>query len=448
MSESRVWPVLFCLTIAAVGCDDVERPQKGDVRTILASVPQTGALSYLGGSLAHSLKLAVLEINEGGGVLDTPLDLQLADSHSDSEVGVKEAVFFYDLNPKQTDGIVGDVLDEVSKGLLMEIARHGERIPIVSPGASSPDFIEMFDQFDIFFRTVPSSQHQGEILAGKATKMGYGSGVVISEDDKYGERLGEVFAEKYTEGRTDLVVETYSPESPTEVLKAVAIACSKNPTFILLIMYGDHGKVMLNEWARTCPKVPLLTTERLMSDRFLATLDPATLTALNEVAVNGVYPAADRTRGGYKAFAQHYCDRYVEDCDESEVVPRTPVFTPNAYDAVYLIALAIQKAGILDEDAVTKGKGWDVDQITTAMRAVASSSAAGSEEILPGEWKKAVDLLKSGKEIWYAGASNRGVAFDDNGDPKFAYYVFWTVKDGKVAYTNSSGNVEEISLDL
>ena len=72
-------------------------------------------------------------------------------------------------------------------------------------------------------------------------------------------------------------------------------------------------------------------------------------------------------------------------------VDPTSTYVPNSYDAVFLLALAIEKNGTADRDGLAK-----------ALRDVAT---APGEVILPGEWKKAVDLIKAGKDINYEGAS-------------------------------------------
>ena len=77
------------------------------------------------------------------------------------------------------------------------------------------------------------------------------------------------------------------------------------------------------------------------------------------------------------------------------------VFSAQAYDAAFILALAIEKAGSADRAAVAK-----------VVRSVASAPGV---EILPGEWKKAADALKAGKDVNYQGASGNH-EFDKAGD--------------------------------
>jgi branched-chain amino acid transport system substrate-binding protein len=76
-------------------------------------------------------------------------------------------------------------------------------------------------------------------------------------------------------------------------------------------------------------------------------------------------------------------------------------FVAQAYDAAFLIALAIQHNG-------NAGRAG----LSESLRAV---STAPGEVILPGEWDKAVRLLAAGQPINYIGASGEH-EFDERGD--------------------------------
>jgi branched-chain amino acid transport system substrate-binding protein len=76
-------------------------------------------------------------------------------------------------------------------------------------------------------------------------------------------------------------------------------------------------------------------------------------------------------------------------------------YAPQAYDAAFLLALAIEKNGSASREG-----------LSAALRDVAS---APGEKILPGEWKKAVELIKAGTDIDYEGAGGP-LDFDAAGD--------------------------------
>jgi branched-chain amino acid transport system substrate-binding protein len=76
-------------------------------------------------------------------------------------------------------------------------------------------------------------------------------------------------------------------------------------------------------------------------------------------------------------------------------------FVDQTYDATFLAALAVEKAGSAD-----RGK------MIQALRDVAT---APGEVVGPGDWAKAKELIKAGKDINYEGAGG-SYEFDANGD--------------------------------
>jgi branched-chain amino acid transport system substrate-binding protein len=82
-------------------------------------------------------------------------------------------------------------------------------------------------------------------------------------------------------------------------------------------------------------------------------------------------------------------------------VDPTGTYVPQAYDAAFLLALAIEKNGSADRAGLSK-----------ALRAVTSGQG---ETILPGEWQKAVADIKAGKQITYLGAGGP-MTFNEHGD--------------------------------
>jgi len=65
--------------------------------------------------------------------------------------------------------------------------------------------------------------------------------------------------------------------------------------------------------------------------------------------------------------------------------------------------------------------------VRDALRDVSSPPGA---QILPGEWKKAKELLAKGEDIDYVGAAGP-VNFDKNGDV-VGTYEEWAIEDGKI----------------
>ena len=92
----------------------------------------------------------------------------------------------------------------------------------------------------------------------------------------------------------------------------------------------------------------------------------------------------------------------------------TSSYTPESYDAMALILLAMQAA-----------KSSDPSKFKEKIMDVAN---APGEKIMPGELGKALDLLSQGKDINYEGAT--GVEFINGGEAA-GHYEEFTIKDGK-----------------
>ena len=121
--------------------------------------------------------------------------------------------------------------------------------------------------------------------------------------------------------------------------------------------------------------------------------------------------ASDPENVSYQLFADAY--------KATGMDPAAP-YASHGYDATFLVALAIEKAGEADPA-----------KIQAALREVANGPG---EVIRPGEWDKAKALIAAGKDVNYEGASG-SVDFDANGDVPGFYSVNRVGDDGKYAMT-------------
>ena len=93
-------------------------------------------------------------------------------------------------------------------------------------------------------------------------------------------------------------------------------------------------------------------------------------------------------------------------------------YSEGAYDAVYLYALAMQRAGQADKTV-----------IPTNLQSVSGGVGSGTK-INPGEWAKALTEIAAKRDVDFEGASGK-VNWDQNGDPTAWSYRIWKVESGK-----------------
>lgn len=445
-------------------------PPPADAVKVLAVNPLTGSLSFMGPALEHAMQLAAAEINAEGGLLGRPLQLLAADSHSDEQAGLAEVRFYYQQHLDAV-GILGDASDNVSKRLLIDLARNnlafGQRIPIVSPAASSREFVGLLDaQYNLFYRTVCSSHLQGRILADKALALGFRVGTAVGLRDINTPAIYGEFRERFQSAGVDYVVtfHTYENSVVTTVNETIERAFAdtrqrtgRDPQFVLLLGYGNDGKVVLTEWARKYAATPLLLTDALMSNYFLSSLDPTTIKQLEQQPVNGVFPGGSNLGRGATRFAERFCRAYPRDCRcerasgdcRSGDGLEPGIYTANAYDATFAFALALARVLRAQPDGLDKqSSAWNVDRLTEALLEVTNKESGADVTVLPGEWAKALALLEAGSAVNYEGGSSLALELDLNGDPINCGFSFWSVEQGQVVFKNSDGQKESVAISL
>ncbi|MBK8481215.1 MAG: ABC transporter substrate-binding protein [Proteobacteria bacterium] len=437
---------------------------------VLAANPITGSLSFMGPALEHAMRFAANEINANGGLLGRPLHLITADSHSDEEAGLAEVRFYYQQN-RDVVGILGDASDNVSKRLLVELARnnltYGQRIPIISPAASSREFVGLLDaQYNLFYRTVCSSHLEGRILADKALALGFRVGAAVGVRDINTPAIFAEFQQRFQAAGVDYVVRPhyYETSSVTDVNATIDRAFTdvrertgQAPDFLLVLAYGADGRIALTEWARKHATTPLLLTDALMSNYFLSSLDPTTVKQLEEQPVNGVFPGGNGVGRGASIFTEAFCRAHAPDCrcerpdgDCSAGDGVEPgIYTANAYDATFAFALALAQVLRDRPQGLDKqGGSWNVDRLTEALLDVTNKNGGDDLTILPGEWAKAMAALAAGRGLNYEGASSLALELDLNGDPINCSFSFWSVENGQVVFKNSEGQKESVAITL
>ncbi|MCK5571015.1 MAG: amino acid ABC transporter substrate-binding protein, partial [Spirochaetes bacterium] len=189
-------------------------------------------------------------------------------------------------------------------------------------------------------------------------------------------------------------------------------ALAGNPDALGAYSYPEHAKIYLKE-----------AVEFFDFRNFFycdGTKSPEMIEALGADIVEGQMGTAPGSLGGepLELFNKYFEEEFGE-------MPPLPFIT-NAYDGMSVIGLAAYAA-------IQKGLDPTSENIRDNIRFVAGPPG---EVILPGEFKKAFDLLKKGKDINYEGAAG-SVDFDKNGDVVTPIEIF--------KYTG--GGIETVRLE-
>jgi branched-chain amino acid transport system substrate-binding protein len=198
--HGRAGSVAVAIAIAAAGCSDTGNgstpttiaptsapttttaPDDGVLR-IGVLLPLSGPGAVIGEPMNDAIALAVDEINEGGGVAGSDVELVVADE-GDGPVSAARGV--EELLDSDVDAVIGPASSVVALDVLVTLRR--ERLLTCSPSATGVALDEFPDE-GLFFRTVPSDSLQAGAIARAIDLTGRSSVAITYVDDAYGSAL-------------------------------------------------------------------------------------------------------------------------------------------------------------------------------------------------------------------------------------------------------------------
>lgn len=356
-----------------------------------AIVPLTGDLQAYGEIAVNGFNLAINEINAAGGVNGGPITMVVADSHTNPQQGVDAAQRMVTL--ERVNAILGALASGVTIPIAQSVSKV-HRIPQVS-GASTSPVITGLDDDDFLFRTVPSDAGQGVALAQVAKERGVERVAILYVNNDYGRGLADAFAGGFTALGGTVTQSVAFEQNQAAYRGELQTARGDGATHLLLVSYPESGITILRQ-----------ALEGDFFDKFIFTdgmKAQEIITAIGAEYMEGTFgttPMAVES-DSTAAFRAAWIAAYGDDTEKP--------YNDTHYDAVYLLALAAQKAGTNDSVA-----------IRDALRSVANPPGV---QVGPGDFARAIELLAAGEDIDYEGASG-GVNIDSNGDVAGSFEEF------------------------
>ncbi len=363
----------------------------------------TGPIAQMAPPMIDAVKLAVAQVNAQGGILGGELELVLGDSACNPQGAADAAAKVVNL-----DQVVAAVGPHCSGALIS--AAKSVTIPagvtIVSPSATSPELTGLDDN-DLVFRTAPSDDFQGQQLAKFLIDNGTNAVAVTYINNDYGKGLAEAFRGTFeAEGGAISGFEAHEANKASYRTELAQLALDGTAT-LAVFSYGDgDGLTIMRQALEDGLFSNFVGGDGMKSEALITALGGENLSSLLVSAPIG------STSQSLELFNAAF-----EDAGGSA----DAIFVSQSYDAGFLLALAIEKAGAADRAAISK-----------SLRDVAT---APGEPILPGEWEKAREAIAQGKDIDYKGAAGDH-EFDASGNVPGAYAVFSVVGDSFVALEN------------
>ena len=334
----------------------------------------------------NAVKLAVDEINANGGILKgQTLRPILADTQGTTQGSIDAATKLVKVD--NVAAIVGALLSDSTMA-----AAHGVTVPkgvlLVSPASTAP-LITTLEDNDFLFRTIESDAYQGWMLGKLVYDQGFRNVALTYVNNDYGSGIADTFRGAFENlGGTITFAQAHEPNKNSYLQELTALAEGKPEALVLVTYAASGGITIIKESLEHGFFKQFIGTDSLRDDLLIKQVGADNLKG---IFFTSPVPVPDTP--GSATFEKNYSAAYKTSEDDE--------FIDNAYDAIMLVALAIEQAGSTDRT-----------KVRDALRNVC---CATGEVIGPGEWAKAKADIAAGKKINYEGASGP-LEFDENGD--------------------------------
>ncbi len=294
----------------------------------------TGKEAGFGQTSHHGVVLAIEEINAAGGVLGKKLDLAYEDNETkpgESATSAKKLI--------SRDKVVA-LIGEVSSGRSLEAApiAQGAHIPMIAPAATNP---KVTQTGNYIFRVCFIDSYQAAVIARFAKDDLHAKKVAIlsSVSNAYSVGLAKYFKEPFIANGGQVVVEKNFSEGDKDFRAQLTAVKAENVDAVFVPSYYTEAALIVRQGRELGITVPFFGGDGWEDEQLLN---------IGGEALNGCFYSthfsAQNTAPNVVKFVEQYRQRWNGE---------TPgAFSALGYDAVYVLADAIKRAGGTTEPAL------------------------------------------------------------------------------------------------
>ena len=337
--------------------------------------PITGAAAVYGNAVKNGAQLAVNEINAAGGVNGMTLEFNFQDDEHDAEKSVNAYNTLKDAGMKL---LVGTVTSAPCIAVSAEAAK--DNMFLLTPSGSAIDAITAGDNC---FRVCFTDPGQGKIAADYIVDNNLGTkvGVIYDSSDVYSSGILDGFrAEAAEKGLEIADVEAFTADAKTDFSVQIQKVMDSGADLLFLPIYYQEASLILQQAQSLGLTIPVLGGDGLdgLIDQLGDKVDIADgVMVMTPFAASSPEPKS-------AAFTAAY-----EEMTNGEV----PIqFAADAYDAVYAIKMALEKAGV---DDASMSASDICDKVKVAMTEITLEGITGTTTwTADGEPTKAPQVMK------------------------------------------------------
>jgi len=393
--KTKIFWVTLVLILMVIGLSTVfaqKAKPTGEPIKIGVLLPYTGPLAWVVGCVPAA-DLAIKEINEAGGVLGRPVVKVEADDEAKADAAVAGARKLLDVD--KVLAIIGPTSVTIRSVIPLGVER---KVLIISPTAGTTALDKDPQGGKIVYRTVSSDTVMGSGMVYKAKELGAKKVALFFEDTESAASIkGVVKPACRVKGLPivgDVVVTPGAPSYRSELLRIT----KDKPDVILYELSPPEGAIVFKEWTELGLKGQWIGSD-FVNDKFAQFTWPASK------GVIGVNPGA-LISPRYEAWAKNL--------QAFTGKPGVLQFAENAYDAMNIIALALEASKEVSREAILK----NIRKVSSPPGVKVTNFAEGAK------------LLRQGQKIDYDGVAG-SQDFDEYGNA-ITYLKVVVIEEGKL----------------
>ena len=313
------------------------RSAGGDEIVIGGLAPLTGSVAQYGVAVDNAVKMAVDDINAKGGLLGKRIKYISYDEKGDPTEATNAYTRLVDQD--KIVALIGDVTSAPCEAVAQQAAR--DKLPMITPSGTSEAITTYGENV---FRACFIDPYQGQLMASYASKKlnAKTAAILFDNGDPYSSGIADAFeAAAKALGMTITNKEGYASKS-TDFNSQLTKIKAGNPDVLLLPVYYNDVVLIAKQ-----AKDQGLTATLLGADGWdgvAAQLDAASADVVKNAYFCSQYSASS-SDPALQNFLKTYKEKYNEEPN---------MFAVLGYDAMQIMAAAIEKAGTTDSAAVIK----------------------------------------------------------------------------------------------
>ncbi len=380
-------PMIVALIMVASSCGNkAGKDNSGEEVRIGILLPQTGAWAWIGPA-ANGVRFAADQINTEGGIQTRDgkkykIKLYSEDSGTESRMAISGARKLYSINNVialigPTSATIRSVIPLTNEVGAVQVSPTAGTTALDARGGGKDD--------EWVFRSVSSDVTMGSGMVGYARDvLGAQRAACFFSDDEGARSIYGVVKDACSVANIEIVSEVFFPMGQTSYRAELGKVAGTHPDVIFFEAGPETAGIFFKQWYELDYEGTWVGTD-----------------FVNQTFVNATWPASKGVIGiNPGPLPGPRYEKWLSDYEQFKNQRGLDPFALNAYDALVIIALALEHSGEISSDAVKES----IYEVTGPPGEEVHSFADGAR------------LLRQGKDIDFSGMAGP-MDFNEFGDP-------------------------------